>query len=498
MKYKFALPLLMASLFALPVFAQKGFKIRAKLDNYAEKELVLGFHYGEKQYVKDTVTADAEGWFTFQADTLLPCGVYLLVLKPDNTFIQILISDDQQFSIQTDAKDAVNKMSVKGSDDNAHFYDYLKFLAKMRPDADTLRAQFTRLRQNPADSLRITQALESLDASVKKMQADIAKKYAGSMTAKIVRSAIEPEIPEFKGADERKNQQDRYWWFRSHYFDNIDITDPCMLRGPVLHGKIDTYISKVVPQHPDSINVAIDYLLERMRPSPEVFKYYIIHFLNHFAASKMVGFDACYVHMVKKYYEKGDAPWTKKDDLDKIIDNANRLEPILIGKIAPNIMVKDRNDQPHALYDVDADYTVLFFWDPECGHCKKAAPFMLEFAKKFKDRGVKIFAVCTAVVTADKETQGKKDNRTGQEVIKGECWKSLEEKQFSDEFFMNLYDPYIQSRYKSLYDVRSTPQIFILDRRHEILMKRIGAEQLSEVMEEVMKFQEDKKKSMKK
>lgn len=102
---------------------------------------------------------------------------------------------------------------------------------------------------------------------------------------------------------------------------------------------------------------------------------------------------------------------------------------------------------------------------------------MVEFANKFKDRGVKIFAVCTAV--SDKGP---------------ECWKSAEEKGFSDILFLNTYDPYIQSRYKTLYDVKSTPQIFILDRKHEILMKRIGAEQLPEVMEEVMRFQEEKKK----
>jgi hypothetical protein len=70
----------------------------------------------------------------------------------------------------------------------------------------------------------------------------------------------------------------------------------------------------------------------------------------------------------------------------------------------------------------------------------------------------------------------------------------VEEKGFTDFLFLNTYDPYIQSRYKTLYDVRVTPQIFILDRKHEILMKRIGAEELSKVMEQVMQFQEDKKK----
>ena len=112
---------------------------------------------------------------------------------------------------------------------------------------------------------------------------------------------------------------------------------------------------------------------------------------------------------------------------------------------------------------------------------------MVEFAKKFKDRGVKIYAVCTGLVIS------KEDSNTP-EKVHNNCWKGLEEKGFTDDLFFNTYDPYLRSRYKQVYDVQTTPQVFILNRNHEILMKRIGAEQLGEVMEQVMKFQEEKKK----
>jgi thiol-disulfide isomerase/thioredoxin len=479
MKHTFSVFLLILTfcLSSVASFAQKGFKIKAKLENYPTNELVLGFHYGDKQYVKDTVSIGSDGYFTFQADTLMPCGVYLLVLKPDNNFIQILMDADQDFMVETDVKDIVGKMKVKGSDDNQHFYEYLKYLADLRPKADTLKAQLDRNRKVPADSIRLINALGDLDKDVKKYQASILKKHPNTMTSKIVNAALETTLPDFEGTDEKELQRKRYLWYKAHYFDNIDIADPCMLRGPVLHGKVDYYMTKLTPQHPDSLCKAVDYILDRTKSSQENFKYFLIQFLNTYAKSNIVGFDAVYVHIVKKYYEKGLAPWTKKEDLDKIIDNANRLEPILIGKIAPNITVKTKENKPISLWDVDADYTVLFFWDPECGHCKKAAPFMVEFANKFKDRGVKIFSVCTAVT--DKAP---------------DCWKSIEEKGFSDFLFLNTYDPYIQSKYKTLYDVRTTPQIFILDRKHEILMKRISGEQMSEVMEQVMGFQEEKKK----
>ena len=65
---------------------------------------------------------------------------------------------------------------------------------------------------------------------------------------------------------------------KEHFFDNIDIADPCMLRGPVVFQKVDYYINKLTPQHPDSINVAIDYILNKVKDSPEVFKFFAIHF----------------------------------------------------------------------------------------------------------------------------------------------------------------------------------------------------------------------------
>ena len=462
---------------AWTVNAQTGHKIRVKLENYTENELVLGFHYGDKQYVKDTVQTGPDGYFTFQADTLLPCGVYLLVLKPDNSFIQVLLpGGDQDFTITTDAKDAVDKMKIKGSEDNITFYEYLRFLNKMRGEADTIRAQMGRTNGNAADSIRLVEESGKIDQQVRKFQNELLTKHAGTLSAKIVKSSLEPELPDFEGDDPKEVQMKKYYWYRAHYFDNIDIADPCMLRSPVLHQKIDTYVNKIAPQHPDSINIALDFIIEKMKDSPENYKFYLIHFLNTYAKSKVVGMDACYVHLANKYYCTGGANWVKKEDLEKICDNAKRLEPILIGKIAPNISVLDRNNKPLSLWDVDADYTVLFFWAPDCSHCKKSAPDMVEFAKKFKDRGVKVFAVCTAVTDKGPD-----------------CWKDLEEKEFSDFLFINTYDPYIQSHYKTLYDVQSTPQIFILDRKHEILIKRIGAEQLSQVMEDVMRFQEERK-----
>ena len=58
------------------------------------------------------------------------------------------------------------------------------------------------------------------------------------------------------------------------------------------------------------------------------------------------------------------------------------------------------------------------------------------------------------------------------------------------DIWLNVVDPYLLSKFSTLYDVRSTPQIFILDANKKILLKRLAAEQLEDVMQELMNRQE--------
>jgi thiol-disulfide isomerase/thioredoxin len=190
----------------------------------------------------------------------------------------------------------------------------------------------------------------------------------------------------------------------------------------------------------------------------------------------MVGMDAVYVHLGLNYYAKGLADWTDEEQLQKIVDNAKTLEPLLIGKKAPDITMQRRDGSQVSLYDVESDYTVLYFWRYDCGHCKESTPYMKEFYNKFKDRGVTLFAVCS------KQTD---------EVP--ECWEYIDENEIGD--WLHTVDPYGRSRYFKKYDVKTTPQVYILDKNKEIVMKKIGAEQLEEGMGKIMEMNKNKEES---
>jgi len=153
--------------------------------------------------------------------------------------------------------------------------------------------------------------------------------------------------------------------------------------------------------------------------------------------------------------------------LEKLISQAETLRPILIGKTAPDLTLYKKSGEVVKISDIDAEYTVLFFWAPDCGHCKKAIPSIIDFYNAYKDRGVEILAICT---------------KTGEDLLP--CWEAIEERGM--DIWMNVADQYLRSRYKMIYDVKTTPQIYILDKDKKIIVKKIAGEDLSPVMEEVI------------
>ena len=463
-------------LFNTLLSAQKtGHHIEVKIDGLESESLSLGYYLMDKQYLLDTAYVDNDGLYVFQGEEPLAAGMYLIVIPPDNRFFQIMVNENEQhFSLYSqNPQSPSDDLQIEGSKDNQLFYDYLAFLEVKRPLADQLKKDIEAAEDKPNKKTKLEAELDALNQAVESYQRNIIEQNPETLTAAIIKANMAlPDMPEFEGTeDDIRFQQWQY--SKGHFFDNIDLGDPKMLRSPFLYQRVNHYIQNLTSSHPDSINRSLDVVLEGMKPAPETFKYYLVHFLNEYAKSKVVGYDAMYVHLVDKYYSTGLAPWTDEEQLEKIIDNARRLKPLLIGKIAPNIKMQTQEQKEIWLHDFDAPITVLFFWDPDCGHCKKSMPDMVDFYKAYKDKGVEVFAVCTKLYN-------ELDS----------CWSYIDEKGIG--IWLNTVDPYHRSKYKTLYDIRSTPQIYILDEKKEILSKRIGAEQLPEVMDRILEIRENK------
>lgn len=476
--FTFILALLTFGVFAQA--QQTGYNIEVKIDGFEEKEMYLGYFYADKQYLRDTAQVDEDGWFRFQGEEAFDGGVYLIVMPPNNKFFQLVLDENEQhFTIETKMPDMAGNLKLKNAPDNQLLYDYLGFLSDKRPQSEKLGKELETVKDDEAASAKVRAKMEALNQEVTDYQQKLVANYPNTITAAIVKANMPLDEPEYEGETTEEQQMNRWRWNDAHYFDNINLGDPRMMRTPFLFNKVNDYVDKMVIQHPDTISKAIDRVLTLMKPAEETFQYYLIHFLNKYANSNIVGMDAVYVSIVEKYYATGQAPWTEEEQLAKIIDNARKLEPILIGKTAPNIKMQTQDKQEFDLYSVDAPYTVMLVWDPDCGHCKKSMPAIKEFYEKFKDKGVEVFAICNKSWERDDD-----GNISLDEVAK--CWEYIDEKEIGQ--WVNVVDPFHRSRYKSLYFIQSTPQIFVLDKDKKIISKRISGEQLSDVMDKIIEM----------
>jgi thiol-disulfide isomerase/thioredoxin len=456
--------------FSAGLEAQSARTISVEVDNFDGDTILLAYFYGNRQYISDTAKRAGEH-FVFKAEEPWKTGVYLVVLPPDNRYMQVIISEREgNMRVSIDANALDQRPGITNSVENKVFWDYLIFLNDKNREASEWRQKLAEASPLGMEKKKYQEKLDVLDAEVKGYQNRLIKEHGETLAAAIVKANIDVDMPEFEGEKEAIDKM-RFAYYRKHYFDNMDLADPRLIRTPVFFDKVDRYIAKYTVQIPDSINRSLDYVLKESEGAEENYKFLLVHYLNEYAKSKYVGQDAMYVHLVDNYYAQGKAPWVEEEQLEKLVTNANELRPLLIGKTAPNLKVYKQDLTPIELHDVEARFTVLFFWAPDCGHCKKSMPALVDFYEKYKAKGVEVFAICTKLL--EKEAT---------------CWESVEE--FGMGNWVNTSDKYLRSKFGQVYNVKSTPQLYILDAGKEILTKQVAVDKLGEMIDLIITEQD--------
>ena len=460
---------LFAAILALPLFAAnpKGYDIKITVKNLGNTKLILAYYYGDKQYVKDTFKMDESGTCHIKADTTLPAGIYLAVFPAlGNKYFEFVV-DEQRFSLATDTMDLAGNVKVTGSSENELFYGDMKFLSAKRKEGDALGNAY-KAEKDSAAKEKIRQKITRVDSVVVSERAKLVKDHPNSFYAHIVKS-MEPVKPREAPRDivGRLTVDSNWVWrdYKNRYWENVDLNDDRLIRTPVFHNKLKEFYSRTLIQIPDSLIVDGDSLLKKMPPKGELFKYTLVYMLNEMAKSKIMGFDAVYVHLVKSYYSKGYASWVDSVQLFKINDRGRILEPLLIGKTARNIQLADTTLKTiHSLYDLKNRFTILCFWDPDCGHCKKEVPKLADIYHKLKKDGIDVEVYAPSIMSIE---EFKK-------------WTDFIKEHNLD--WVNVADPYRQNNFRFEWDIQSTPQIYILDKDKKIKAKRIGAEQIEDFL----------------
>jgi thiol-disulfide isomerase/thioredoxin len=434
-------------------------------------------------YPDDTAVIDKKGYGVFKGKRPLPEGMYIIYL-PSTRYFEMIIGKDQQFSLETDTADYTHTLSFKGSEENQLFLEFQRFIVGLRNRADSMQILLKKT-ENEEEKNHLQEQLKEINENRIAYIEKIASDHPDLFIATFLKATLDIVVPD-PPRDANGNIIDstwQYYYYRNHYFDNFDIGDGRLLRTPLYEEKLMNYITKVVPQIPDSLNLEIDRLIEKARPDSNLFRYMLITLFNYFGKSNYMGMDAVQIHIADKYYIT-DSWWSDPKFIADLKERVEKTKPLLIGKIAPDIelveipaehFIKAEHDSvmkkfPHVgvhfkLHEVQAEYLVLVFWEADCGHCKTAIPNLYEiYENSLKEKGVKVLAVSTLF-----GEEGKVKWVDFVNAHKLYNW-------------INAWNPYSYD-YKITYDIMTTPQIFILDKDKKIIAKKIAAEQVEDIID---------------
>lgn len=447
--------------------AQKDFNIRFRVNGLRDTSCLIAYYYSNSTYIKDTVKVDGSGRCTFKAPSDLPKGLYVFVIS-DKLYFDFVVNNDRKFSMETDKVNPVGNMTIKDSPENELFYKYLRYNRSKYDEINAIDEQAKRVEGNK-DSIKVLSArAAAVNRELITYKLGLVEKYPDSFTAFMINAMREPDIPDAPVLPNgRKDSTFAYRYYKSHYWDGSDFTDDRLLRTPVFHNKLKKYYEDLVVQNPDSVIREVDAMIELGRPNIEMFKYLIWFFTYRYENPEYMGFDKVFVHLVDTYYVTGQTTWLTKDVNDKIIAKANKIRPLLIGKTAPNMVMQDSSFNLVSMHAIKANFLVLLFWDPACGHCEKEIPILKEFYDKNKEKlGIEIFAICSDTnMVKFKSTIKKREmnwiNVDGPRTLTGD--------------------------YHEQYDIISTPVIYILDSRKVIIAKRLPAEKIGPFLENYSK-----------
>jgi thiol-disulfide isomerase/thioredoxin len=397
-----------------------------------------------------------DGQFNFKKDEPFFPGMYF-VLLPDNRNFQILVDEDQTFSLKTNTNDLVNSMVVEGSLENQLLYDNLRYEADYQQKFGVLAQQMKSAGEGTPAYTTAEKARQALIDARKTYLNDIFKKNPNSFFTSFKRGGQNPDLRE------GLSNEAQVWHYRRDFWNGVDFNDERLLRTPVISNKLKRYITELTPQQPDSIIAAAKYITDKSLPYPDYFKYFANFITLNYdqKESTLMDAHAVEVFMIQNYFTNERAFWSDSVQVFGLQQQAYEKQASLVGKKGKNVIANGPDGKQYSLYDINADYTIVYMFNPDCEHCQEQTPQLVDFHKKWKSKGVEVFTI--ALDTDDTK------------------WKNYLNKVGATNQFTNIYDPTNRAIYPNWY-VDVTPELYVLNKDKVIIAKNLKVDQIETVI----------------
>lgn len=453
------------------VFAQKnavGYKIKVKINGLApNSECKLVRVKGDVPEQENLAKTNDSSIVVFEGKKTLTGAFYYCIL-PGEKYFNFIIDKNQHFEVETNLK-SLGTQSYKNSEENTAYIQYFADLKAVTKEHNDMVAVYKEAKEGSKKREKAEEVLKKLKQKPKEIKQAFYEKYPDALATLFFKSHEKVSVP--KKPDSLAEMDDKvyiYRYYMSHFWDNFDLTDSRTLSLSTFQPKLVEFMEKRTVKQADSIIKSADVLMNKVKENKDLFQYVVTWITSKYFEPKMMGEDAIFVHMIDKWHTPEYEKWLGLDEatLLRLRAKAKKHRPALIGKTAANIIAPDKDGKEISMYNIEADYKLLFFFSAGCDHCQAATPGVIKLYNDFKDRNVAVFALCTDDHEDDWPKYLSKLNPP----------------------FPTTIDLKRKSKFYNHYDLGTLPDFYLVDKDHKIIAKGLNEKQMYDELKKLFEY----------
>ena len=456
-----------------------GYEIKLQLKPFKNQTVYLGHYYGAAPVVIDSAMLDEQCDAVFKKSIKLPEGLYVIFYPDQTGFLDLLVNENQQFSIEADLSEQ-NSMTLHftHSSENDLFNQYQHFISEQSRQLEKAQQELSSSPPEVASKIW-TQKLNEYDENIHRFRDEFIRSHPKSLLSIFFIAMREPKIPESMIGSANSNDSAKVKNFiKSHFWDGVNFWDGRLTYTPFFEIKLDKFFDEVLEKQTDSVILAIDYMMGFAGTNDIMNQFMLTKLLTACSEHRFKWDDPVFIHLFEKYIASKNYSWLSAAEMKKITEKAYFMMGKLVGSPATNMELPDVEGKKLSLDSLRATYTLVCFWDPTCEHCKETLPKLDSiYQAKWKAAGIKIYAVATETAGSKADWLSLIDGFHLQEW--GNVYNSIAEEK---ELALVGKESYIRS-----YDVWYFPSFFLLDKDKRFIAKKLQYKPMFELIESLLK-----------
>jgi thiol-disulfide isomerase/thioredoxin len=290
---------------------------------------------------------------------------------------------------------------------------------------------------------------------------DFQQKFIADHPQSIITPFIEMtalKIPDFKDLETRAA------FYRNQFLGQYKVGDTKFWETPLSIDLVNHYCYYSTGEDYTDVQSHAMQVLKAIESNTSVYQYYLNYMLNSYSKMSVNDYDRVFMEIVNQYVVTGKAKSVEHYTRTKHIEATEKLAKLMTGQILPDEVFKSlATGEDKKISETKGKYKLILFWSPDCSHCKKEIPLVIQLLEQYKNKSVDVITVC--------------NNKTGDNTYCNTATKNLDIPQNWEQWGLG-HNP---GQIVNVYDLTSFPKFFIVDSTNKIVFRRKGAASMEEI-----------------